>query len=147
MKDKVVTISKVTLGGEEIQGALLQVIDEEGNTVDQWYSDGNEHPVSGIEEGKTYTLHEDLAPLGFNLVNDISFTVSYEKENQKIEMIDTFVKVYKQKEDGNLLKGAQLTVVSTKTKNRIDQWITGQHIFDINDVMKKKNIKRGYVSR
>lgn len=31
-------------------------------------------------------------------------------------MIDTFVKVYKQKEDGNLLKGAQLTVVSTKTK-------------------------------
>ena len=50
-----------------------------------------------------------------------------EKENQKIEMIDTFVKVYKQKEDGNLLKGAQLTVVSTKTKNRIDQWITGQH--------------------
>ena len=123
MKDKVVTISKVTLGGEEIQGALLQVIDEEGNTVDQWYSDGNEHPVSGLEEGKTYTLHEDLAPLGFNLVNDISFTVSYEKENQKIEMIDTFVKVYKQKEDGNLLKGAQLTVVSTKTKNRIDQWI------------------------
>ena len=76
-------ISKVTLGGEEIQGALLQVIDEEGNTVDQWYSDGNEHPVSGLEEGKTYTLHEDLAPLGFNLVNDISFTVSYEKENQK----------------------------------------------------------------
>lgn len=52
MKDKVVTISKVTLGGEEIQGALLQVIDEEGNTVDQWYSDGNEHPVSGLEEGK-----------------------------------------------------------------------------------------------
>ena len=141
MKDKVVTISKVTLGGEEIQGALLQVIDEEGNTVDQWYSDGNEHPVSGLEEGKTYTLHEDLAPLGFNLVNDISFTVSYEKENQKIEMIDTFVKVYKQKEDGNLLKGAQLTVVSTKTKNRIDQWITGQHIFDINDVMKKKILK------
>ena len=141
MKDKVVTISKVTLGGEEIQGALLQVIDEEGNTVDQWYSDGNEHPVSGLEEGKTYTLHEDLAPLGFNLVNDISFTVSYEKENQKIEMIDTFVKVYKQKEDGNLLKGAQLTVVSTKTKNRIDQWITGQHIFDINDVMKKKLLK------
>ena len=40
-----------------------------------------------------------------------------------------------------MLKGAQLTVVSTKTKNRIDQWITGQHIFDINDVMKKKLLK------
>ncbi|MFQ9073826.1 MAG: hypothetical protein ACLR43_14755 [Faecalibacillus faecis] len=55
-----------------------------------------EHPVSRLEEGKTYTLHEDLAPLGFNLVNDISFTVSYERKS-KIEMIDTFVKVYKQK--------------------------------------------------
>ena len=57
MKDKVVTISKVTLGGEEIQGALLQVIDEEGNTVDQWYSDGNEHPVSGLEEGKRFAYN------------------------------------------------------------------------------------------
>ena len=43
-------------------------------------------------------------------------------------MIDTFVKVYKQKEDGNLLKGAQLTVVSTKTKNR-DETATNQTTF------------------
>ena len=34
-----------------------------------------------------------------------------------------------------------LSILSTKTKNRIDQWITGQHIFDINDVMKKKILK------
>lgn len=142
MKDKVVTISKTTLCGEEIAGALLQVIDENGNILEQWYSDGKVHYVSGLEEGKTYTLHEDLAPLGFTLTNDISFMVSYEKENQKVEMVDSMVKVYKQKEDGSLLKGAQLTVASTKTKNRVDQWITGQHLIDIDDEMKKKMLKR-----
>ena len=130
MKDKVVTISKVTLGGEEIQGALLQVIDEEGNTVDQWYSDGNEHPVSGLEEGKTYTLHEDLAPLGFNLVNDISFTVSYEKENQKIQRIKNAylegiytveeVKEYKKSVEDKIknLSSRQVQLKQEKTKPR-----------------------------
>lgn len=142
MKDKVMTVSKISLGGEEIAGALLQVIDENGNVLEQWFSDGKAHHVSGLEEGKTYTLHEDLAPLGFTLTNDITFTVSYEKENQKVEMVNSMVKVYKQKEDGSLLKGAQLTVASTKTKNRVDQWITGQHLIDIDNDMKKKMLKR-----
>lgn len=66
MKDKVMTVSKISLGGEEIAGALLQVIDENGNVLEQWFSDGKAHHVSGLEEGKTYTLHEDLAPLGLH---------------------------------------------------------------------------------
>ena len=42
--------------------------------VDQWYSDGNEHPVSWVRRRKNVILYiEDLAPLGFNLVNDYIF--------------------------------------------------------------------------
>lgn len=145
MKDKVVSVSKKTIGGEEVIGALLQVIDENGSIVDEWYSDGKEHAVSGLEEGKKYILHEDLAPVGLSLTNDITFVVTYEKENQKIEMIDTMVKVYKQKEDGRLLKGAQLSIVSTKTKNIIDCWTTGQHIFDIDKNMKEMLKNKGIV--
>ena len=138
MKDKQVTISKTTVSGDEVTGALMQIKDEDGNVVDEWTSEGKIHYATGLVEGKTYTLHEDLSPLGFNLANDVEFEVSYEKENQQVEMIDTINEVSKVDEKGNLLKGAEMTVTSNKTKNIIDKWISGQHIFDVTDEMKSQ---------
>ena len=143
MKDKQVTISKTTVGGEEVTGALMQIKDEDGNVVDEWTSEGKVHYATGLVEGKKYTLHEDLAPTGLNLANDIEFEVSYEKENQQVEMIDTINEVSKVDEKGNLLKGAEMTVTSNKTKNIIDKWISGQHIFDITKDMKADLQKDG----
>mgnify|MGYP002533595977 FL=1 len=136
MKDKQVKVSKLTVGGQEVTGALMQILDEDGNIVDEWTSEGKVHYATGLVEGKKYTLHEDLAPTGLNLANDIEFEVSYEKENQQVEMIDTINEVSKVDEKGNLLKGAEMTVTSNKTKNIIDKWISGQHIFDVTDEMK-----------
>lgn len=138
MKDKQVTISKTTVGGEEVTGALMQIKDEDGNVVDEWTSEGKVHYATGLVEGKKYTLHEDLAPTGLNLANDVEFEVSYAKENQQVEMIDTINEVSKVDEKGNLLKGAEMTVTSNKTKNIIDKWISGQHIFDVTDEMKSQ---------
>ena len=136
MKDKQVTISKATVSGDEVTGALMQIIDQDGNVVDEWISEGKVHYATGLVEGKKYILHEDLAPTGLNLANDIEFEVSYEKENQQVEMIDTINEVSKVDEKGNLLKGAEMTVTSNKTKNIIDKWISGQHIFDVTNEMK-----------
>ena len=138
MKDKQVTISKTTVSGDEVTGALMQIKDEDGNIIDEWTSEGKVHYATGLVEGKKYTLHEDLAPTGLNLANDIEFEVSYEKENQQVEMIDTINEVSKVDEKGNLLKGAEMTVTSNKTKNIIDKWISGQHIFDVTDEMKSQ---------
>lgn len=143
MKDKQVKISKLTVGGQEVTGALMQILDEDGNIVDEWTSEGKVHYATGLVEGKKYTLHEDLAPTGLNLANDIEFEVSYEKENQQVEMIDTINEVSKVDEKGNLLKGAEMTVTSNKTKNIIDKWISGQHIFDVTDEMKSQLSKDG----
>lgn len=143
MKDKQVFISKTDVGGEEVTGAYMQIIDENGNVVDEWYSEGKSHIANGLEEGKTYTLHEDLAPIGLNLANDIVFAVTEEKENQKVEMVDTINEVSKVKEDGTLLKDAELTVVSTKTKQIVDKWFSGQHIFDLTDDMKSQLAENG----
>lgn len=143
MKDKQVKISKLTVGGQEVTGALMQILDEDGNIVDEWTSEGKVHYATGLVEGKKYTLHEDLAPTGLNLANDIEFEVSYAKENQKVEMIDTINEVSKVDEKGNLLKGAEMTVTSNKTKNIIDKWISGQHIFDVTDEMKAKLKENG----
>ena len=143
MKDKQVTISKATVSGDEVTGALMQIIDQDGNVVDEWISEGKVHYSTGLVEGKKYTLHEDLAPTGLNLANDIEFEVSYEKENQQVEMIDTINEVSKVDEKGNLLKGAEMTVTSNKTKNIIDKWISGQHIFDVTDEMKAQLKENG----
>ena len=143
MKDKQVKISKLTVGGQEVTGALMQILDEDGNIVDEWTSEGKVHYATGLVEGKKYTLHEDLAPTGLNLANDIEFEVSYEKENQQVKMIDTINEVSKVDEKGNLLKGAEMTVTSNKTKNIIDKWISGQHIFDVTDEMKAQLKENG----
>lgn len=143
MKDKQVTISKATVSGDEVTGALMQIIDQDGNVVDEWISEGKVHYATGLVEGKKYTLHEDLAPTGLNLANDIEFEVTYDKENQKVEMIDTINEVSKVDEKGNLLKGAEMTVTSNKTKNSIDKWISGQHIFDVTDEMKAQLKENG----
>lgn len=143
MKDKQVKVSKLTVGGEEVTGAHMQIIDGDGNVVDEWYSEGKVHYATGLVEGKKYILHEDLAPTGLNLANDIEFEVSYEKENQQVEMIDTINEVSKVDEKGNSLKGAEMTVTSNKTKNIIDKWISGQHIFDVTDEMKAQLKENG----
>ena len=143
MKDKQVIVSKLTVGGEEVTGAHMQIIDEDGNVVDEWTSEGKVHYATGLVEGKKYILHEDLAPTGLNLANDIEFEVSYAKENQKVEMIDTINEVSKVDEKGNLLKGAEMTVTSNKTKNIIDKWVSGQHIFDVTDEMKAQLKENG----
>ena len=138
MKDKQVKISKTNVGGDEVTGALMQIKDEDGNVIDEWTSEGKVHYATGLVEGKKYTLHEDLAPTGLNLANDIEFEVTYDKENQKVEMIDTINDVSKVKEDGKQLKGAELTVVSKKTKQIVDRWTTGQHIFDVTEDMQSQ---------
>ena len=143
MKDKQVIISKSMVGGDEVIGASMQILDEDGNIVDEWISEGNAHYASNLEEGHSYTLHEDLVPTGLNLANDTVFAVTEEKENQKVEMIDTINEVSKVKEDGTLLKDAELTVVSAKTKQIVDKWISGQHIFDLTDDMKSQLAENG----
>ena len=145
MQDKQVTISKTTVSGDEVTGALMQIKDEDGNIIDEWTSEGKVHYATGLVEGKKYILHEDLAPTGLNLANDIEFEISYAKENQKVEMIDTINEVSKVDEKGNLLKGAEMTVTSNKTKNIIDKWISGQHIFDVTDEMKSQLKETGKV--
>ena len=145
MIDKQLIVSKTNFGGEEIQGASMQIIDKEGNVVDEWISTDETHYASGLAENETYTLHEDLAPLGYNVANDFEFTVTTDKETQKETMVDNVVNVKKVDNEGNLLKGATLQVVSTKTKNIVDKWVTGQHIFDITKEMKASLEKDGKV--
>ncbi|MCD7951025.1 MAG: hypothetical protein LUG12_12325 [Erysipelotrichaceae bacterium] len=88
MINKQVLVSKENVGGEEVAGATIQVIDEDGSIVDEWLSTSETHAISGLVEGKTYTLHEEAAPQGYYLATDIEFTVSNDKVNEYYTITD-----------------------------------------------------------
>lgn len=124
MIDKVVDMSKVDIGGNEIEGAEMQVLDHEGNIVDEWVSGKEAHKISGLEEGKSYKLHEEVSSGYFVKATDVEFEVSYDKETQHLEMVDKIVDVTKtDMVNGEEVEGAEL-VVTDEEGNEIDKWIS-----------------------
>ena len=125
MKDKQVTVTKTEVSGtDEVEGAKMTVTDEKGKTVDEWTSTKEEHYVSGLEEGKTYTLIEENAPEGYVRAEEITFTVTNEKIDQEVNMFDAQVKVTKTDAlTGDAVKGAEFTVFD-KDGNIVDKWTT-----------------------
>ena len=82
-----IEVSKVSLTTqEELPGAFMQLIDKEANAVvEQWTSSEEARLIKGLEKGKTYILHEDLAPTGYRLASDIEFVAG---EDEKLTMVD-----------------------------------------------------------
>ena len=120
--DKIVEISKEDVSGKEIEGAKLQVLDETGNVVDEWISEKEDHKVKGLEENKTYKLHEELSVGNYVKASDIEFKVTTDKNTQKIVMIDKLVEVTKTDiTNGNELEGAELEVTDEDGKI-LDKW-------------------------
>ena len=127
MKDKQVTVTKTEVSGtDEVEGAKMTVTDETGKTVDEWTSGKEEHYVSGLEEGKTYTLTETTAPNGYVKAESIEFTVSKDKVNQKVSMLDKQLSVTKTDITGTQeVPGATLTV-KDEDGNTVDTWVSGE---------------------
>ncbi len=74
---RTVEVSKVDLGtGEELDSAHIQVLDKAGNIVDEWDSKkGETHKVKNLTVGQEYTLRETVAPNGYTLTTDTTFTI------------------------------------------------------------------------
>lgn len=125
MKDKQFTASKKDVSGKNyVEGAKLEVRDDQNRVVDSWTSTKEDHYVSGLEEGKTYTLIEETAPEGYVRAEEITFTVTNEKVDQEVNMFDAQVKVTKIGAlTGDAVKGAEFTVFD-KDGNIVDKWIT-----------------------
>lgn len=115
MKDEItkVDISKVdATTGEEIEGAKLTVTDKEtGEVVDSWTSAKESHRIAGLAVGKTYILHEELAPQGYLIANDVEFTVLDSGEVQKVVMKDELAPVVVQTGDSSHVELYAILVV------------------------------------
>jgi hypothetical protein len=60
--------------GEEIPGANLQVINSDGEIVDEWKSGETPHDIIALPDGK-YKLREITAPYGYDIAEDVVFEV------------------------------------------------------------------------
>ncbi len=130
--DHTVNISKKNVGGEELPGAHLTVRDvDDGTVVADWISSKETHKVT-VQPG-TYVLHEDTAPVGYNVTNDITFTVDINgkvtvngKEVTTVTMVDEMTEnsISISKVDitgGAELEGARLEIKNA-SGNVVDSW-------------------------
>lgn len=71
-----VKVSKVDIAdGKELEGAHIQVIDEDENIVAEWDSTKEPHVIEGLKTDKKYILRETVAPTGYELTNDTTFVL------------------------------------------------------------------------
>ena len=126
--------------GMFLDGALLQVLDGEDDTVvyAEWRSTGDIDTVQ-LPEGE-YVLHEAEAPEGYTLAADIEFTVgeygvvtiNNGETTAEVAMTDEETKVIVSKVDsnGNSVAGAKLQILDERG-NVIYGWISGSEAREI----------------
>ena len=122
--------TKVDLtGGQEIEGAKMQILDQDGKVVEEWVSKKEPHVVYALEPGE-YVLHEEQAPTeqGYVRAEDVKFVVEETGDVQKAKMEDDHTKVSISKTDitdGKEIEGAKLQILD-QDGEVVESWTTGE---------------------
>lgn len=140
--------------GELIEGAVLQVLDREGNLAEEWTSTKEAHVIYGLPEGE-YILHEKMAPYqdGYVSASDITFQVS-EENAAEVEMKDGYSKIDISVQDqttGKALPGVTLQIVDQEG-NVLKEWVTDGKPYRVEKlpvneefILKETAVPKGYV--
>ena len=72
---------------KELPGAKLTIFDSNNEKVEEWTSGKEPHMIEKLKPG-TYTLREVTAPKGYEVAEDVKFTVKETGEIQKVAMVD-----------------------------------------------------------
>ena len=66
-----VKVSKTDIaGGEELEGATIQILDQDGNVVEEWVSAKEPHVIRNLKINVEYTLRETVAPDGYTIATE-----------------------------------------------------------------------------
>ena len=128
-----VEITKTDITGEkELPGAHLQVLDANGQVVDEWVSGEGAHRIEGLSVGEMYQLKETVAPDWYAVTDTITFTVHDTSEIQQVVMKDelTHIQVLKVDEEGDPFAGNELAIVDADG-NIIEQWTSTEEAHDV----------------
>ena len=91
-----VKFAKVDENGDPLPGAVLTLTDQAtGEEIDRWTTTTEPHVITGWTEGgtaliagHTYVLHEESAPEGYELAEDVEFEVEATGDVQTVTMED-----------------------------------------------------------
>ena len=151
--------SKVDMNGTEIEGASMQILDEEGNTVSSWISGGKPHRENALPEGD-YVLHEEAPCRGYVAATDIPFTVTSTGVLCSVSMTDKIVRIRKTDVMGEEIPGALLAVYELYMRENgpyisekpVDEWISTRSPHDVSGLTAGRSYRliekiaaRGYV--
>ena len=122
---RIVLSKKKITNSEELPGALLQVVDKDGNVVEEWISTDQPHEiVAKLVVDESYVLREVRPADGWAYAEDVPFKVSHDGTVDQVKMEDkpTHVVVSKKKITGKEeLPGCHL-VIKDKNGNVVDEW-------------------------
>lgn len=126
----VIDVAKVDDHGNNVSGAILQVIEKDTGNVVFAYTTGNK-PVDiseYVEGGKKYILRESEAPFGFEKFEDIEFEVTGTRQHEQVIMAVDHRKVFyvaatkvDAQDNTKKLKGAELTLFKADGTVAVDK--------------------------
>lgn len=95
-----VRLLKVNEKGEPIKGAVLEVQNNNGKTIDKWTSDGTPHVIKDLPVGGNYFFVEITPPAGYGLAEKIPFTITNDYNGIEVTMTDEKVSINTTAHDG-----------------------------------------------
>ena len=126
----VIDVAKVDGHGNNVSGAILQVIEKDTGNIVFAYTTGNK-PVDiskYVEGGKKYILRESEAPFGFEKFEDIEFEVTGTRQHEQVIMAVDHRKVFyiaatkvDAQDNTKKLKGAELTLFKADGTVAVDK--------------------------
>ena len=122
---RTVVSKKSVTGEDELPGATLRVYDADGELVEEWVSGEEPHELTLLPG--TYTLHEEMAPEGYLVADDVEFEVAEGVPVTQVEMVDDVVRVEVEKVDaaeGKPLAGATLRLYDAEGEV-VEEWVSG----------------------
>ena len=125
--------------GEALEGAQLQLLDDEGNVIEEWTST---KVLKNLRTDVTYTVHENAAPDGFAVApetklcidsnNNVTFTGKKTTEGiLLIEDARTSIKIAKvDKTSGEKVEGAKIQILD-KEGIVFEEWQSGKEAHEV----------------
>ena len=137
-----------------LPGAKLQLIDADGNIIDEWTTtDEESHKISHISKPGTYILHEEKAPDGYLKADDIEINYEGGIIETPFVMKDVPIQAEIEKIDAKTeksLPGAKLQLIDAD-KKVVDEWTTDGKPHSLYAIAKgtytlhEKEVPDGYV--
>ena len=132
-----VSVSVVDISvGEALEGATVQVLDKDGNKVEGWVSTKENHEIAVLKAGKEYTLRETVAPSGYTIATDLTFTIDKtgkvttdgtitEEGVLLVENVMTMVRISVVDASKAKLEDATVQVLD-KDKKVVEEWVSSK---------------------